>query len=118
MQGIEDVTDKKTDERRVLVERLVDKAQPEMVTFVIVSEVDDISCMQTVGQDIDDHRKLLGLGRGFLTSFIQNNLIIRTSIQGKRSVQIVDTIHGVMREEVLSGNPMSEISRKILGGRV
>jgi hypothetical protein len=115
-QGIEDVTDKKTDERRVLVERLIDKTNPEMITFVLPSEIDDISTMQTVAQDIDAHRKLIDKGTCFLNKFLNNNLVLRTSIQGKRSVQIVDTIHGVMREEVLAGNPLSEISRRILGG--
>lgn len=116
--GIEDVTDRKTDERRVLVERLVDKDNPQMITFVLASEIDDISTLETVGDDINAHRKLLNLGEGFLHKFIKNNLVLRTSIQGKRSVQIVDTIHGVMREEVLAGNPLSEISRRILGGKV
>ena len=117
-EPIEDVTDKKKDERRTLVEKLVDKENPEMITFVLASEVDDIAALQTVGRDIDENRRDIGMPKtGFLTNFIQNNLVIRTSIKGKRSVQIVDTVHGVMREEVLAGNPLSEISRKILGGK-
>jgi hypothetical protein len=113
--SIEDVTETRKDERRVLVEKLVDKENPEMITFVLASEVDDIATLQTVGKDLDEHRSKLNLGQSFLTKFISSDLVIRTSIKGKRSVQIVDTVHGVMREEVLSGNPLSEISRKILG---
>ncbi len=113
--GIEDVTQKKKDERRDLVKALIDKKNPEMITFALSSEVDEISTLKTIGKDFDQHREKLGLSEGFLSKYIRNNLVIRTSIQGKRSVQIVDTIHGVMREEVLAQNPLSDVTRRLIG---
>ncbi len=115
MDSITDVTEQVHSDRKALVEKLVDKNNPEMVTLVVAPEVDDISLLQSVAQDIDIHTKVLGMERSFLTLFIQNNLIIRTSIQGNRSKQIVDTVQGVLREEIISSNPLSAVGKKLLG---
>lgn len=106
---ISDSTEQKKNEKKVLAQTLVDKQNPEMITFVLSAEVDNIAALKTIGEDIDNHREdLFGEEKaiGFLTSFIHNNLVIRTSIKGKRSVQLVDTINAVSREEVYAGNPL------------
>ncbi len=115
MDSIIDSTSTVKDDRKDLVKTLIDKQNPEMVTLVIPIEVDDISIMQTIGHDIDDKRKVLKLPVSFLTEFVRNNLIIRTSIKGNRSVQLVNTINGIMREEVVAGNVMSGTGKRVLG---
>jgi hypothetical protein len=117
MDGIEDTTEKGgKDERKLLSENLVDKKNPEMITFMIANEVDDVTLMQTIGQDIDTRRTQLKLPTtSFLTSFIQNNLVLRTSIQGKRSVQLIDAIRGNLSSDDNRNMGLNAIQKRILG---
>lgn len=116
MENITDSTEYKDDKKKALSETLVNDDKPEMITFVREIEVDDIALLQTIGSDIDNQRETLNIpGKSFLSTFIKNNLVIRTSINGERSKQLVNTINAVSNEELVGVPGMSLQGKRMLG---
>lgn len=115
-----EVTDVSEKREKSIKERLsgflLDINSIKMITKVAYKEIDTLSKMISIIDYENENRKDLHIKqKNILGKIIETNLILRTSLQGWRSEQIVKIISGINEEDIAVKN--TGIFSGILGGR-
>jgi hypothetical protein len=93
------------EEKKSIIANLLNLQHPEMISFVRADEVDDIAILLSLAVDLQNAMEFVydmkknTMEDNFLLMFIKNDLLVRFSIKGKRSEQLVEVTKDIMQDE-------------------
>ena len=95
----ENNSEPKINQKEVIGLKLFDKQNPEMITKISLKDIDNLSVLKSLLKSENEYRKNLGYPSNIFEDALNNNLILRTSLDGWRSNQAVEIIKGIIDED-------------------